>query len=256
MIRGYVPGGGVKRRQTPAGNGRMGMRPPCGGVETNEQERSVGMAGRKGLVRAKVAADAAKDARRSVSARLPLRIGVVELEAVTALGGVDATLVALASGPMAEIAGRYPGDPARGMDYVRRAVRFLASLLSGQRHRAAMDASGLTWAEIAVFKAVSPGFKQMYEAARDIMDDTMEAQVKDVAYEMAVEGEDAYGSDGTLLGRRRSERVLCQMLHDISLDKYAKRKSGGSGKRGRPASLPFDFGGGKKQSMGVIDVGP
>lgn len=150
-----------------------------------------------------------------------------------------------------------------GLRRVRSMVKFLGGLLGGKRHRAALADAGLEWCQINAYRSRSLEFRRMYDAARAMMKDTMGAAVLDTAYELATEGVEQYSArTGESLGfKKKSEKMLDRLLvmsgREFRKDGGGEAVAGGGGGGDRPAvSLTFNFGGGRQQSMGVVDVKP
>lgn len=149
------------------------------------------------------------------------------------------------------------GSTRRGIERGRRAVKFIGQLLSGARFGKALEASGLTKAELNAFRFVCPAFGDMVRLAREAMKEMMGQDVLDTAYDLATEGEAVYDRDGNEVGRKRSEKMLDRLLV-MSGPEFRREKgvpgAGAGGGGDRPAvALTFNFGGGNTQ-MGVVDV--
>ena len=182
-----------------------------------------------------------------------------EVDAVSILGGGGGGGVeALAAGPLNAIAAENGEITERGMARVRGVVKFLSGLLNGMRHKAALESSGLIWAQVNVFMMASPEFAEMYERARSGMKRAMGSAVLDTAFDLATEGEVARDKDGIPLGyRKKSEKMLDRML---ALSGAEFRKDGGGGQSGGVAegsgiTLNLHFDGKGRPGAEVVDVG-
>lgn len=184
----------------------------------------------------------------------PVELGEGEVDAVSALGCGTGGIEDLANGPLAPI-GRENGEVTeRGLRRVRSAVKFLAELLGGRKHRDAMAASGLTWAQVNSFALVCPEFERMYQTAKGGMKQAMGAVVLDTAFEMATEGEPVYDrKTGEKVGVKKSEKMLDRLL---TLSGREFRKEPGNSKtslEGGGITLNFHFDG-KGKPAEVVDV--
>jgi len=184
----------------------------------------------------------------------PVELGEGEVDAVSALGCGTGGIEDLANGPLAPI-GRENGEVTeRGLRRVRSAVKFLAELLGGRKHRDAMEASGLTWAQVNSFALVCPEFERMYQTAKGGMKQAMGAVVLDTAFEMATEGEPVYDrKTGDQIGVKKSEKMLDRLL---TLSGREFRKEPGNSKtslEGGGITLNFHFDG-KGKPAEVVDV--
>lgn len=183
----------------------------------------------------------------------PVKLDDGEVDAVSALGCGTGGVDDLANGIFAPI-GKENGEVTeRGLRRVRSAVKFLAELLGGKKHREAMEASGLTWAQVNSFTLVSPEFERMYQTAKGGMKQAMGAVVLDTAFEMATEGEPVYNKMGDKVGVKRSEKMLDRLL---TLSGREFRKEPGNSKtslEGGGITLNFHFDG-KGKPAEVVDV--
>ena len=182
-----------------------------------------------------------------------------EVDAVSILGGGSGGGVeALAAGPLNAIAAENGEITERGMARVRGVVKFLSGLLNGMKHKAALEASGLIWAQVNVFMMASPEFADMYERARSGMKRAMGSTVLDTAFDLATEGVEVRDKDGNPLGyRKKSEKMLDRML---ALSGAEFRKDGGGGQSGGVAegsgiTLNLHFDGKGRPGAEVVDVG-
>lgn len=177
-----------------------------------------------------------------------------EIDAVAALGGSSRGVEELANGALSAIAKEDGVVTERGLRRVKGAVKFLAELLGGGRHREAMNASGLTWAQVNSFMLVSPEFDRMYQTAKGGMKQAMGAKVLDTAFEMATEGEPVYDrKTGEQVGVKRSEKMLDRLL---TLSGREFRKEPGNSRtplEGGGITLNFHFDG-KGKPAEVVDV--
>lgn len=183
----------------------------------------------------------------------PVELGEGEVDAVSALGCRAGGIEDLANGPLAPIGQENGAVTERGLRRVRSAVKFLAELLGGKKHRDAMAASGLTWAQINSFALVSPEFERMYQTAKGGMKQAMGAVVLDTAFEMATEGEPVYDKEGVKVGVKKSEKMLDRLL---TLSGREFRKEPGNSKttlEGGGITLNFHFDG-KGKPAEVVDV--
>ena len=192
-------------------------------------------------------------------ALVPVELTANELDAVAALrGGSRGDVDALANGALAEIALEDGRLTEWGRRRAESAVKFLAALLDGKKHKAAMEDAKLTWAQVNSFIAVSPQFEQMYQMAKAGMKRRMGADVLDTAYDLATVGEEQFDKDGNSLGfKKKSEKMLDRLLvmSGAEFRKDGCADGGGAGGGGKPSvSLVFNYGGGDRQSMGVVDV--
>ena len=166
----------------------------------------------------------------------PVELGEGEVDAVSALGCGTGGIEDLANGPLAPI-GRENGEVTeRGLRRVRGAVKFLAELLGGRKHRDAMEASGLTWAQVNSFALVCPEFERMYQTAKGGM--------KQAMYDRKT---------GEQVGVKKSEKMLDRLL---TLSGREFRKEPGNSKtslEGGGITLNFHFDG-KGKPAEVVDV--
>lgn len=184
----------------------------------------------------------------------PIELGEGEVDAVSALGCKAGGVEELANGIFAPIGQEDGVVTERGLRRVRSAVKFLAELLGGKKHRDAMAASGLTWAQVNSFALVCPDFERMYQTAKGGMKQAMGAVVLDTAFEMATEGEPVYNKrTGEQVGVKKSEKMLDRLL---TLSGREFRKEPGNSKtslEGGGITLNFHFDG-KGKPAEVVDV--
>ena len=184
----------------------------------------------------------------------PVELGEGEVDAVSALGCKAGGVEELANGILAPIGQEDGVVTERGLRRVRSAVKFLAELLGGKKHRDAMAASGLTWAQVNSFALVCPEFERMYQTAKGGMKQAMGAVVLDTAFEMATEGEPVYDKrTGEQVGVKKSEKMLDRLL---TLSGREFRKEPGNSKtslEGGGITLNFHFDG-KGKPAEVVDV--
>lgn len=184
----------------------------------------------------------------------PVELGEGEVDAVSALGCKAGGVEELANGIFAPIGQENGVVTERGLRRVRSAVKFLAELLGGKKHRDAMSASGLTWAQVNSFALVCPEFERMYQTAKGGMKQAMGAVVLDTAFEMATEGEPVYDrKTGEQVGVKKSEKMLDRLL---TLSGREFRKEPGNSKtslEGGGITLNFHFDG-KGKPAEVVDV--
>lgn len=183
----------------------------------------------------------------------PVELGEGEVDAVSALGCKAGGVEELANGIFAPIGQENGVVTERGLRRVRSAVKFLAELLGGKKHRDAMAASGLTWAQINSFTLVCPEFDRMYQTAKGGMKQAMGAAVLDTAFELATVGEIVHDKDGNAVGVKKSEKMLDRLL---TLSGREFRKEPGNSKtslEGGGITLNFHFDG-KGKPAEVVDV--
>lgn len=188
----------------------------------------------------------------------PVELDDRDIELVGSFAEAERTFDALAAGPLAEIANWMPSKPEVCREYVRRAVKYLGLLLSGAKQIEAQKKAGLMWSEVFIFTQRSPWFGQMYEMAKRSRAEAREAAIYDAAMQAITEGLPEYDEEGKLLGNRISVQVLCALIRNegskmmsarhrqATMEDHASARAARSG-------LSFNFGG-KKSSMGVIDV--
>lgn len=68
------------------------------------------------------------------------------------------------------------------------ALGFLSALLDRLTHRAALRACGLPWGVVANWSQMSEGYRRLYHACRNILEEHRVQLLRDAAYERAVEG--------------------------------------------------------------------
>ena len=157
-------------------------------------------------------------------------------------------------------------NPKAGVETAQRVVNFLGALLMGQKSRIALEDAGLTWAKLILLMNNCKDFEKVLLAcydvrkkANELRKESMGEDVLATAYEMAVDGEQQYSlKTGENLGfKKKSEKMLDRLL--VMSGKEFRREGNGASNANavveKPAvTLTFNFGGGRAQSMEVIDV--
>ena len=150
-------------------------------------------------------------------------------------------------------------------------VNFLSALANGEQQSVkALEANGLQWSQLVMYSEADERFRKVLmdtyrirKGVAALRKVAMGDEVLNTAYELATEGEKQYNKQtGEYLGhRKKSEKMLDRLLLILSGREFARDGSaleeGGGSQSSKPAvSLTFNFGGGRQQSMEVIDVCP
>lgn len=157
------------------------------------------------------------------------------------------------------------GTTLSGTALAKAAVNYLGMMLTGVRSAEAVEKSGLTWSALIMMMDSSKDFQKVvqdvYRIRRQmqvLQKASMGEAILDTAFELATEGEEQHHrEDGHSLGwKKKSEKMLDRLLtlagKEFSRDAQKPEEKGASG---RPSvALTFNFGGGREQSMGVMDV--
>lgn len=188
----------------------------------------------------------------------PVKVEDAEAEtvliAVKSLGFNEPNIEALAKGAFKMIGTENGELTERGINRVRGAVKFLSGLMSGKKHKVALEEAGLAWAQVSAFCFACPEFRQIYSEAKKSLKLSMGMSILDTAFEMATEGSEVYYK-GEVIGKKKSEKMLDRLMvlagKEFTKD-YGKGAAADTGKGGG-IILNFHFDG-KKNGVAVDQV--